>query len=298
VDLSIIIVNWNTCDLLEKCLHSVYQTVLGLDFEVLVVDNGSGDSSVEMVQRKFPHVRLIQNQENSGFARANNQAIRVSKGKYILLLNSDAYLTQGAAQEMVRLMEKNPEIGIAGASLFYEDGRHQLSYGPLPTLGGEILSLAGLDKVLCHPVKKVFPVQFIETGTVSGACLMARQTMLDQIGLLDESFFMFNEEVDICCRAHKAGWKVVHLPSAKVFHFGGGSTGVSANRYLMLYQGKLKYYAKHYGHAKSRQLLAAINIFTWIKVCIYSFLQRVTLTRAERFRLWQGVASGLGGLQI
>src|SRR3990170_6792304 len=123
MDLSIIIVNWNTRDLLEKCLQSVYDTVQGLNFEVFVVDNGSSDGSVDMVRQHFPQVRLIGNQENLGFARANNQAIRESIGRYVSLLNSDAFLSGDAIQQMAHLMEIHPAIGIVGANLYSPDGK-------------------------------------------------------------------------------------------------------------------------------------------------------------------------------
>ena len=298
MELSIIVVNWNTCGLLKKCLRSIHDTVCKSSLEIIVVDNGSNDGSVEFVQEYFPQVKLIDNQENLGFARANNQAIRASNGKFILLLNSDAFLTPNAVQEMIRLMNGNPEIGIVGASLFYPDGRPQLSHGPIPTLRTEIWSLAGLDKVGSRINQRRSRVSFLETGTVSGACLLVRRTLLNEIGLLDENFFMFSEEVDLCHRAHKVGWKVVYLPTARVIHVGGGSTGVTAERILMLYHGKLQYYSKHFDDRVAHRLLAVMKLITTLKVKVYLLKKMLRPECGKKAQLWREVADGLGNLKV
>lgn len=282
VDLSILIVNWNTPELLTRCLRAVDETVRSdarIRLETLVVDNGSSDDSAARVRTEFPWVRLIVNQHNLGFAGANNQAIQASRGEFILLLNSDAFLQGDAAQRLLFAMQNQPRIGIAGPALVYPDGRPQPSHGPLPGLRSEVLSLFGLDKR--QPLTGVDAAWF-ETGMVSGACLMARRAVLDQIGLLDERFFMFSEEVDLCLRAHQAGWQVVHLPQVQVIHIGGGSTETSARRLGMLYQAKLQYFAKHQGGASRQALHLAMWISILFKMLRSGLVWLISLGRTRR----------------
>lgn len=288
MDLSVIVVNWNTRELLAQCLQSIYATVKDLDFEVYVVDNASGDGSQQMVLTSFPAVCLIENKENAGFARANNQAIRESRGAYVLLLNSDAALTEGAANRMVAVMKADPRVGIVGARLVYPDGRPQISYAPLPTLWREAASLAGLDKRLLRPVEADPNGGPVAAGMVDGACLMARRQALDEFGLLDERFFMFNEEVDLCKRAHAAGWKVLHVPDAVTIHVAGGSTGITAGRILRLYRGKLQYFEKHGGRAARGRLYAGMLAVSSMKAFLYAIRHA-----AEKKALWQEVSQGL-----
>lgn len=292
IDLSVIIVNWNARDLLQRCLQDVYGTTEGLAFEVILVDNASTDGSVEMVRGEFPQVLLIENRENVGFARANNQAIRESQARYVLLLNSDAFLTGKAVHNMIEVLEANLGVGIAGARLVFPDGQPQLSHGPLPTIYSEFMSLFGLDKYL--PRRNQDPsITFVETGTVVGACLMVRRSMLDQIGLLDENYFFFSEEVDLCRRAHRVGWKVVHVPGAKVIHIGGGSSGNTPNRMLILYREKLRYFGKHKGRASQEILLMGIWLATLIKLVGYFVLRVLTLGRVQKDFFWLRVVKGL-----
>ena len=297
LDLSIIIVNWNTRGLLEKCLRAVYGAAQGLAFEVFVVDNASTDGSPAMVRQRFPRVRLIENRANLGFARASNQAIRAGRGRCVLLLNSDAFLTSQAVRHLLGCLQADGQIGIAGAALVDSHGRPQPSHGRLPSLPSEVLSLFGLDKLLSNPSSWVLTLPRIETGWVSGACLLARRSMLDQIGLLDESFFLFGEEVDLCCRARLAGWKVAHLPAARVVHIGGGSTGVNAQRILLLYRGKLRYFEKHFGRRVARRLWAAMGFTALCKLCLYSLLRLLSLGKVRKDALWRGVAGGRTGVQ-
>jgi GT2 family glycosyltransferase len=297
-DLSIIVVSWNTSKLLRQCLVAVTQTTQELDVEVLVVDNASSDGSAAMVRQYFPKAQLIENSENLGFAMANNQAIRASKGRYILLLNSDAFLIEGAAAAMVQFMDLHNEAGIVGANLIYPDGKPQPSHSSLPTLLSDIKSLLGLDKAALWLHSKDRVTNEIETGTVSGACLLARRSMLDQIGLFDDEFFMYSEEVDLCFRAQKSGWKVYHLPFARTIHVGSGSSGPTAKRMLMLYQGKLNYYAKHYGASHQKRFLAAIMIATRLKILIYSLANKVNRGGRPKDDFWRSVLDGLSEISV
>lgn len=290
IDLSILIVNWNTRALLTRCLQAVDKTIradVRLSIETVVVDNGSTDGSVEYIQAEFPWVRLISNIHNLGFARANNQAIQASRGEFVLLLNSDAFLVGDAGQQMLLAMQAQPKAGIAGAALVFPDGNAQFSHGPLPSLRSEVLSLLGLDKRL-PPAD--FAAPWVKTGAVSGACLLARRAMLNEIGLLDEQFFMFSEEVDLCLRAHQAGWDIIHLPRVQVVHVGGGSTETSARRLGMLYRAKLQYFAKHLGPGSRLALHLAMWLSIWIKIARSGVEWALSLGRRRSGRTWLQLA--------
>jgi GT2 family glycosyltransferase len=298
IKLSVIVVNWNTRELLAKSLASIYNTIVGFEYEVFVVDNGSTDGSLEMVREKFPKVRLVENQENLGFAKANNQAIHLSQGEYLLLLNSDAALQKDAAAELLQTAQAHPEVGILGPGLKFPDGSPQRSFGPLPTLMSEILSLAGFDKRWRNEKSAQSNPQVIETGYVDGACQLIRRGMVDQVGLFDENFFFFSEEIDLCQRAHLAGWRVLHVPQSEVIHVGGGSTVSSAKRILMLYRGKLLYFKKHHGLSACNYLLTAMQITSWVKSKAYRFPGRKSKKHDNREAIWQTVSTGLHNIEI
>lgn len=293
MDLSIVIVNWNTREMLRECLDSLFNNIKGLDYEVIVVDNGSTDGSTQMVVEQFPDVRVIENRENVGFARANNQGISLSSGKYILLLNSDAFIQDDSIQKMLAVLEANPRVAIAGAKLVYPDGSPQVSHGPLPTLTIECLRLFGLDKILEIGQSADHFEEFIETGTVEGACFLTRRQALDQIGVMDEGYFFFSEEVDLCYRAHLHGWKVVFVPGTRVVHVRGGSTGVVPRRVLMLYRGKLQYFEKHFGGKERMRLYQLIAIATSLKLIVYTGLRILSFGRIKKDDLWKEVSQNL-----
>jgi len=251
MNLSIIIVNWNTCDLLAQCLESVYANPPDCEFEVLVVDNASTDGSVQMVRERFPWVRLIENQENVGFARANNRAIQESTGCYALLLNPDTEVQPGALETLVRFMNAHPQAGAAGAQLLNPNGTLQPSCHPAPTLFREFWRLFHLDVLYpyaLYPMKRWSLESHREVDIVQGACMILRREALDQVGLLDEDYFIYSEEVDLCHRLRQRDWKVYWIPQAVVVHYGGQSTQqVATEMFLHLYQSKLLYFRKHNG---------------------------------------------------
>lgn len=263
--LSIIIVSWNTSALLGACLQSVFAQPPSGPFDVWVVDNASTDDSVSMLRRRFPAVRLLANDRNVGFAEANNQAIERSSGEYILLLNPDTELKPLAIDTLVQFLDQRPQAGAAGARLLNPDGSLQLSCHPTPTLGREFWRMFHLDflyQYAHYPVDKWDKERPREVDVLQGAALMLRREALDQVGLLDERYFMYSEEVDLCYRLQKANWPLFWVPQAKVLHYGGQSTQlVASDMFLQLYQAKLLYFRKHYGAltANGYKLILALS---------------------------------------
>lgn len=258
-DVSIIIVNWNTRDLLAKCLRCVQETTKRSSYEIYVVDNASTDGSQEMVRRDFPAVKLIANTENVGFARANNQAIRVSQGRYVLLLNSDAFVKDNCIDHMVAFMDSHPEAGMAGCKLLYEDGRLQPSCARFPTLASEFYIALGLDKLF--PKSKIFGSYLMTdwdysdtrpVDVIMGAFMLARADVIHKVGVMDEQFFMYSEEVDWCYRFQAAGWKIYFCPEVETVHlWGGSSKAVKVETLIRLYRARVQFFRKHYGNLKA-----------------------------------------------
>ncbi|MCB8978368.1 MAG: glycosyltransferase family 2 protein [Ardenticatenaceae bacterium] len=249
--LSIVIVSWNTKTLLAGCLDSVFANPPGCDFDVWVVDNASTDDSVQMVRQQFPQVELIVNQENIGFAPANNQAIERCNGRYVLLLNPDTEVLPGGLAELVEFMDSHPDTGAAGSRLLNPDHSLQPSCYPMLTLGRELWRLFHLDILLPYAQYRMYSwdvEQPQRVEVIQGASFLVRREALEQIGLLDEAYFMYTEEVDLCYRLQKAGWQLFWIPRSKVIHFGGQSTQqVATNMFLQLYKSKIQFFRKHYG---------------------------------------------------
>jgi GT2 family glycosyltransferase len=254
MDLSILIVNWNTRDLLFDCLTAILSDpgwLTGYTAEIWVVDNASDDGTPDMVRQHFPWVKLIENRENVGFARANNQAIRQSAGDYLLLLNSDTAVKPHAVQKLLSFMAEHPKAGAAGARLLFADGTMQTSCYPAPSLSRELWRLLHLDALRPYGAYRLSSWDSVTPRRVDvllGACLMLRREVLEQVGLLDETYFMYTEEVDLCHRIRQVGWALYWVPEAVVTHFSAQSTKQAAvEMFLQLYRGKLLYFRKHHG---------------------------------------------------
>ena len=236
IDVSIVIVSWNTRDLLRQCLESIDNQSGDVSLETFVVDNASNDGSPDMVEQHFSHVRVIRNEQNLGFAKANNRAIRLTSGRYVLLLNPDTIILDGAIAKTVAFMDSEPQSGIATCKLLNADRTFQTCYGDaFPSLrsmitGGtnlrtafsslfmsnDYLASSGVDR---NDIDSAHPVVW-----VMGAYMMIRREVLDEVGLLDENLFMYGEETDICYRATRAGWVMWYTPAGETIHLGGQST--------------------------------------------------------------------------
>lgn len=250
IELSAIIVNWNTRELLRRCLAAV-QTTVRTPCELFVVDNGSSDGSPAMVREQFPSAVLIANAENRGFAVAVNQALARATGRALLLLNSDAEVQPGAVDTLVRFLDTNPRAGICGPRLRNGVGQVQLSFGACPTVWRE-----AARKWVWNPLAQSRQgARFLEwryrrparVDWVLGACFMIRRDTITQIGSLDERFFFYFEEVDWCLRARRAGWEVRLVPDAEVIHLGGQSAARDPQRLAReRRKSQRRFYEKHH----------------------------------------------------
>jgi GT2 family glycosyltransferase len=266
MDLSVIIVSFNTKELLRQCLDSIFKHTRGIDFEVIVVDNASEDGSREYLKTQnlklkttTQKLKPILNNLNLGFAKANNQGIKLSRGKYILLLNSDTELKENSLKKMVDWMEENQSVGISSCQLVYQDGRLQGTGGYFPNLLRIFNWMFFIDDL--PVIKEIFQsfhphepkTSWLSSSYfqkkrfqdwVSGAFFLMRKKVIDQIGLLDEEFFMYVEEVEFCYRAKQASWQVAYVPITKITHFARKS-GSQAHALLGEYRGVIKFYKKH-----------------------------------------------------
>jgi GT2 family glycosyltransferase len=255
IDLSICIVSWNVKDLLRECLSSIGAATPALKFEVVVVDNNSRDGSVDMVRKEFPSVTLISNRVNRGFAFACNQVIRGSRSRYILLLNPDTLIQSGSLEEMVRFLDERPSAGGGGPKLINPDGSLQPSVRMYPTFKsslGQFTILGDLGffhQTVNRYLEKGFDYEYPSiVEQPMGAALFFRRSALDAVGLLDESFFLYFEEVDLCLRLFLSGRSLWYNPGAVIVHIGGGSTGKAAGLALFrLMESQFKYFIKHFG---------------------------------------------------
>lgn len=253
MDVSIIIVNWNTRQILRDCLQSVYEQTQDIAFEVIVVDNGSSDDSTDMIRGEFPQVRLIANPDNRGFASANNQGIADATGRYILLLNSDTVVLDGAIQKTVTFADSRPDAGVFGCRVLNCDKTLQPTCFMFPSLLNMVLSSAYLYKLF--PRNRFFGRERMtwwdrndvrEVEVVTGCFLMARTEVMQQVGLLDEAYFMYGEETDWCFRFKKAGWKVLFTPEPQIIHLGGQSSKLNSEKmYIQLRKSILQFMRKH-----------------------------------------------------
>jgi len=285
--ITVIVVNWNTRELLAECLDSVEATAGDLDLETVVVDNGSSDGSQDMVRARFPAVRLIANDDNLGFGRANNQAIAATQTPYVLMLNSDARLTPGALQRLLVRLDSAPRAGLVGAQLHHPDGTFQLSHVRFPSLGREALILSGLGRALFGSWYPSFGpdgdgrAQVVDW--VSGACMLARRAALDDVRGFDEGYFLYGEEMDLCYALRQVGWEVWYEPRAVVLHrLSASSAGQLEAREARLYRGRMRFFRKHHGTGAARLFAAELYLFTPPKIALHRLLHGLSGGRRGR----------------
>jgi GT2 family glycosyltransferase len=300
IDLTICIVTLNACDYLRNCLRSIAQqsaqlkwtddaaaaTVEPADLpvlsiELIVVDNGSTDATIPMLQAEFPAVRLIRNNSNLGFARPINQALHTSQGRYMLLLNPDTIVLPGAINELVAYLEAHPEAGICGPKVLNRDGTLQKACKRGVSRPWAAFSyFLGLSSLF--PKSKFFGGYLLnyldedeihEVDGISGSCMLIRRQLIEQIGYLDERFFAYQEDADYCFQAKKSGWKVVYLPSSQIIHF-GGQGGSRVEPYRSIFEWHRSYYLYYRKNLSNDYIF----LFNWFYYLLMGLKLALTLT--------------------
>lgn len=292
MDVSIIVVNWNTCDFLRACLKSVYQQAIGVTFEVIVVDNASADGSAAMVESEFPQVKLIQNDTNKGFAAANNEGITIAKGRYVLLLNSDTVILNSAIDKTVSFADVHPKAGVVGCRVLNPDRTLQLTCFMFPSVLNMLLSATYLYKVF--PRNRFFGRERMtwwnrndekEVDVVTGCFMLIRRQAIEQVGLMDERFFIYGEETDWCYRFKRAGWKVLFTPEAQTIHFGGQSSKQIAPKMALQLRGSiLQFMHKH--HSWLEYKLACFLVWLFFVMRIPAWFIKWLVSRKNRAYCW------------
>ncbi|MBU4305736.1 MAG: glycosyltransferase family 2 protein [Candidatus Omnitrophica bacterium] len=293
--LSIIIVNWNVKNYLENCIASLYNTVKNISFEIIVVDNNSIDASVEMIKNKFSQVILIENKENIGFAKANNQAIKESKGEFILLLNPDTIVLKDSILKMYNFLKEHKEAGMVGPKIVDQEGRIRYECARnYNTPFTQFCVLTSLYKRF--PQSRIFGHYLMsywdhndmrEVNAITGACMMIRAGILDDIGLLfDEAFFMYGEDVDTCYRTKKKGWKIYFLPTAQIIHFWNKSAEqIPFKTLIEMHKAIEIFFKKQYGMKaviRHRIMLILVNVcIQLIAPFVYVFCSRTIKSKVK-----------------
>lgn len=307
-DLSIIIVNWNVRELLRRCLASISNTQSPIPTsEIIVVDNASSDGSAEMVRNEFPHVRLIANTTNRGFTGGNNDGLAQARGRYVLLLNPDTEVVGDALATMVAYADAHPQVGALGPQLLNPDGSVQSSRRRFPTLATALFESTWLQPLAPRGVLERYYAldlpddQPAEVDWVTGAALLVRREAMEQVGMLDEGFFMYSEELDWCRRIKAAGWQIVYLPAAQIIHHvGKSSEQVVPQRHIYFQTSKVRYLRKHHGALAAELLrvcLLAMYIWQLMLEAAKWLAGHKRSLRAGRVRAyWQVLRSGLKSL--
>jgi GT2 family glycosyltransferase len=293
INVSIIIVNWNTQDILRDCLASIYAETKDISFEVIVIDNASTDSSVKMVRYEFPEAILIKNQENRGFATANNQGMAIAKGHYVLFLNSDTLILDRAIAKTASFADVHPEAAVVGCRVLNPDKTLQPTCFMFPSILNMILSSTYLYKLF--PRSQFFGRERMtwwdrsderEVDVVTGCFMLVRNEAIEQVGMMDEQFFVYGEETDLCYRFKQVGWKVMFTPCAEIIHLGGQSSKKIATEMALQLRGSiLQFINKHQPWWK--YFLACFLVWLFCAVRIPFWFVRFLFSRQDRKYNWE-----------
>jgi len=303
-DLSVIIVNWNVRDLLRRCLESAIGHQPSVVSEIIVVDNASTDGSVEMLRAAFPQVRLVANSTNRGFPAGNNQGLAVAQGRYVLLLNPDTEVLGDALASLVRFMDEHPDVGMVGPQLLNPDGSVQSSRRRFPTLMTAFVESTWLERWAPRALLRRYFVLdrpndvTLDVDWITGAAMLARRAVVEQVGGMDEGFFMYSEELDWCRRIKAAGWRVVYHPAAQIVHHEGKSSEQAVPaRHINFQRSKIRYFRKYHGPRVAtvlRLYLLALYAGQLALEALKWLLGHKRPLRAQRVRTyWQVLRSGL-----
>ncbi len=286
MDITVIIVSYNTKDLLRDCLNSVFETVDGIACEVIVVDNDSRDGSVGMVNQAYPGVTVIRNRRNRGFGAAVNQGLEIMKGRYVLLLNTDALLTKGAVRDLFEFMENHPDAAMACGQLRNPDGSKQNSIANFPSLITLLTNAPLLEYFFPakYPSKRYEFKEPIEIDSGVGACLIVRESAIDEVGKLDERFFFFFEETDWARSMRKAGWRIYFVPTANIYHLQGQSIGGNVWSRIEFYRSRDQYFKKWFSHPHYLVLSSAVFFRLFLNCLFYTIATLATLGLNRKIR--------------
>lgn len=287
MDLSIIIVNYNTKLLTLKCIESIYISKLNFRFEIFVVDNNSSDDSVRAIKETFPNVEVIENRDNVGFSKANNQAMKVSRGRYILLLNSDTIVHETTISAIIQFMDDHQDAGATGCTVVLPDGSlDKACHRGFPTPAASLYYMTGLAKKFPeNPKYNSYHKSYLnmnethEIDCLVGAFMMVRRETIDQIGLLDEEFFMYGEDIDWCYRIKEVGWKIYYFPQVSIVHYKGASSKKKPTKIVYeFHRAMYVFHKKHFAKKYHVFINCAVYIGIGLKLSIelaLNFLKRV-----------------------
>jgi GT2 family glycosyltransferase len=286
---------WNNKTYLESCLGSLYDSGMRNSFEVVVVDNGSTDGSQEMLRANFPDVHLVQNDRNLGLGRASNQGIECTSASYVLLLNNDTLVNGRSLDALIDFIDSTPDAGAVGGTLLNEDGSFQAAYNRFPSLVEDFLIATRLGELLWDEYPSHQGGDEVRSvDWIGSACLLLRRSALAQVGLLDESYFIYGDETDLQFRLKQASWKVYHVPGATTIHFGGRSLDRWRRR-KMVYRGKMLFYRKNYGRLSEYLFRATLGILTAAKATVWCLAWPVP---SLQNRVWHELRSNADVLRL
>lgn len=277
MDVSIIIVSYNTVELTAAAVESVYKETKKLSFEIILVDNASTDGSADFIEERFPGVKLVKLGYNAGFAGANNLASKQARGRYVLLLNPDTVILDGAVDILVSWADANPEWGIYGGSTFFPDGSRNPTSGRMKATVWNMFCIAwGLARIFRR--SRLFNSQSLETwdwesprrvDTVTGCLLMMRRKDWNLLGGFDPRFFMYGEDADLCLRASAVGLPAILVPQSRIIHYGGASEPVRSDKMVRLFRAKVQLFRLHYNLVKATVLIAMLQQWCLVRIVVF-----------------------------
>lgn len=295
IDISFIIVNWNTKELIEQGINSIYKYAVGFSYEIILVDNASEDGSAQMVAKKFPNVKLIAEKENLGFSRGNNSGIKKAVGEFIFLFNSDAYLVDTSLKNLLKKARELPNVGAIAPQILNEDRSIQQSAGFKPDLLRIFLWMSFIDDLPLGEYLRPYHVDHDsfykkqhKVDWITGAAFMIPKKVIDKVGMLDRDIFMYSEDVDWCIRIKKAGFDIYISPSAKIVHIGRGSSKkISKNAILGEYKGLIYLYKKYHSKFSLQMLILLLKIGALARIVIFTVFGRKETAKfyAEAFKV-------------
>lgn len=300
-DVSIVIVNWNTCELLRGCLRSIYRETRRNTLEIIIVDNASSDGSAEMVSREFPKVTLIRNCMNNGFAAANNQAIRIARGRFVLLLNPDTVILDAAVERTLEYAETHSDVAVVGCQVMLNPGEIQQTCFSFPTpwhlflVNSKLSALLPRVGWLARPTLGDWDRKSArDVDVVSGMFMLVRRDAIEQVGLMDEAYFVYAEEADWCYQFRRHGWRCAFAPVGRILHLEGGGKStqqVSTKMYVQMQKSLLHFQRKNFGLSAYLLVKAMYIISNSIRAATWSVVRAFTHSRGPAVHATRAIAA-------